>query len=477
MKQKLHFYKTNLDIIINDIISYLNLELKFLTDIIQLEKNEIYHVSKEFNLPENLKTKNKNLEKILRDTLIQLNSEKIIFISKILQNNTFLVFGLEKNSFREFDIKSKDIDSFLSFLIKTLISYISVSSKNFVEFDKEEFIRKCAKKYIQSILNQIGVKLKIEEIFTILSVISKERYEKQPLDGYILFSDDLSSIDVAFSFDKVISFSKVNYRIIRKILELSRKSGLVVLANDIGIFGIGKLLPSFKNGSIIRFHSEGFWEFCIYNSSKKSNKNIEKVTIEVSGIEFLPLIRVKNGLPELPRLKLDKEKIKEAIRYIYSDVKKNFLKKLYKILEAITTFEHGLIMIISDPETTKLESKRLSTQFFSIYPFNLFKDEKHLDIDLLNSITSIDGATFIDTEGYCHSFGIILDGDSISTENPSRGARYNSSLRYIATRNEKAIAVVVSDDGMIDIIHKGIIERYKLETISEFFLNEPNIVS
>lgn len=57
----------------------------------------------------------------------------------------------------------------------------------------------------------------------------------------------------------------------------------------------------------------------------------------------------------------------------------------------------------------------------------------------------------LDLNGTCHGIGLILDGEAGEGENPSRGARYNSLVRYTRKRPD-CLGIVVSVDGMIDIV-------------------------
>ena len=49
--------------------------------------------------------------------------------------------------------------------------------------------------------------------------------------------------------------------------------------------------------------------------------------------------------------------------------------------------------------------------------------------------------------------GVILDGKSRPNRGtPTRGARYNSAVRYVESSPYPCLAVVVSEDGMVDIV-------------------------
>jgi hypothetical protein len=60
----------------------------------------------------------------------------------------------------------------------------------------------------------------------------------------------------------------------------------------------------------------------------------------------------------------------------------------------------------------------------------------------------------LDLEGKCHSIGVILDGLASERGDAARGARYNSAIRYVESSAHACLAVVLSEDGLINIIRK-----------------------
>ena len=71
--------------------------------------------------------------------------------------------------------------------------------------------------------------------------------------------------------------------------------------------------------------------------------------------------------------------------------------------------------------------------------------------DLVLGLCSIDGAFMIDPFGKCSGIGLILSNPNSGKGNPERGSRYNSAVNYI-NNNKNSIAVVISEDRMIDIL-------------------------
>jgi hypothetical protein len=54
---------------------------------------------------------------------------------------------------------------------------------------------------------------------------------------------------------------------------------------------------------------------------------------------------------------------------------------------------------------------------------------------------------------------VILDGKASGRGTSTRGARYNSAIRYVETSPYPCLAIVVSEDGMVNIITKDRLEE------------------
>lgn len=129
------------------------------------------------------------------------------------------------------------------------------------------------------------------------------------------------------------------------------------------------------------------------------------------------------------------------------------------IREAISQ-RHGTTIVFS--RYAKQEVQRLKKTCFQIEDVQLTPDN-----GLIKPITAIDGAVMCDFDGVCHAIGVILDGMTIGgsqegsaqgaieskklEEDISRGARYNSAIRY-KNANPCSIICIVSEDGDVNII-------------------------
>ena len=67
-------------------------------------------------------------------------------------------------------------------------------------------------------------------------------------------------------------------------------------------------------------------------------------------------------------------------------------------------------------------------------------------------LTAIDGALLVDPDGTCTAIGVILDGRATRGGDPARGARFNSAVRYVEGADHPCLAMVVSEEGTVDVI-------------------------
>lgn len=74
----------------------------------------------------------------------------------------------------------------------------------------------------------------------------------------------------------------------------------------------------------------------------------------------------------------------------------------------------------------------------------------------LHAMSAVDGALVIDYTGKCHGFGFMFDGliDPEVPEQRSRGARFNSALRF-SRKLKEAVIITVSEDGPITLFRDG----------------------
>jgi hypothetical protein len=109
--------------------------------------------------------------------------------------------------------------------------------------------------------------------------------------------------------------------------------------------------------------------------------------------------------------------------------------------------KHGCTLVIDlNEEPVKISGQTLEAPLDLLQP--------HL-LDLAKSLTKVDGALHLTTGFRLLGFGCLLDGRTIPGEDLSRGARYNSALRFSA-EHDNIIVVVVSADRPVAVIQEGV---------------------
>lgn len=161
----------------------------------------------------------------------------------------------------------------------------------------------------------------------------------------------------------------------------------------------------------------------------------------INGREYLSYSNMIPSFPEMAQGISQKD-----IELLTETFGKSNLDKLKKIIDSATIQQHGTMIVFT--ENAKEEAKRLNASGILIEPTILSEE-------LVKAATSIDGALICDEKGTCYAIGIILDGKAINVADSSRGARYNSALRYVEkqkSRNKNTFIVVVSEDKYVDCI-------------------------
>jgi hypothetical protein len=81
--------------------------------------------------------------------------------------------------------------------------------------------------------------------------------------------------------------------------------------------------------------------------------------------------------------------------------------------------------------------------------------DQEQNIVLAEDLAKVDGALHLGADRRLHGFACLLDGRSVASEDRSRGARFNSALRFTA-ENPNLIVVVVSGDRPVSVIQEGV---------------------
>jgi DisA bacterial checkpoint controller nucleotide-binding len=149
------------------------------------------------------------------------------------------------------------------------------------------------------------------------------------------------------------------------------------------------------------------------------------------------------GVPSVPQPRLTATAFSSNIRRVLPDLTSDQGEALWEAVSAAMDQRHGTMLVVSDAASS--EAQRLRSQAITIEPIKLSSS-------LVARISGIDGAILVDRDCNCHAIGVILDGIATNAGDPSRGARFNSALRYIECSPAPAVCLVVSEDGYVNMI-------------------------
>jgi hypothetical protein len=155
------------------------------------------------------------------------------------------------------------------------------------------------------------------------------------------------------------------------------------------------------------------------------------------------LFRCRFGEVTLPQEPISKERFIDNMRRIFEGIDEPSIARFRIVLDLLVQLRHGSSLVIASDAVD--EAQRLEQQGTLILPAPLTKE-------LIERATAIDGTILVDPKGVCHAIGVILDGQASDESTPSRGARYNSAVRYVIGCSVPRMAFVVSEDRTVDVL-------------------------
>ena len=366
------------------------------------------------------------MSKMKAITNTNTNSKNALFVSNWVKFGPFWVFFVSKLKeetclryweFTDTKERNENYKYFLNTLIENFfekwlefIYYgLSYSTINYIS-DSQAIITASANDMFES------RSIPTEHIFT---KIANYDYEGSPCRGRIIFTDDISDVVV---FSKPVALTIGNVKKIRKMLEMSNEKTCLIAQTFSGnIVGLGDY-EKHKGSYLIEFIDKNMWDF---------------------SCDGRHIVKYFNGQYRLPENKFNSQLFLKKCDEKF----KKYDKKILNIIETASCQKHGTMVIISP--RAKEESKALIEEGkgTGIKEKNLINSSR----DLVLGLCSIDGAFMIDPFGKCSGIGLILSNPNSGKGNPERGSRYNSAVNYI-NNNKNSIAVVISEDGMIDIL-------------------------
>lgn len=300
-------------------------------------------------------------------------------------------------------------------LVYELFSRICMYYKNILDADSFEF-----EEYM--LANLVYVTLKSQIDIDVFNTLAASPYESRAALGGILLVEDEQHCDLEITFTEEYPFETKNIRQIRKLLEMATDElPLIVQAGN--AIGLGNYEGTCE---LFQFSGHQMWSY--YKESKE-------------------LLTCKEGKYTL----IFGDKLNYIAEFPESFIKPANVGHLNSILYEIQQQKHGALLIITDEAEAEVDRLCRLKRGYAIMPIDLKLESSK---KLLTSITSIDGAFFIDTDFLCYGVGLILDGIAVMQGLSSRGSRYNSAKCYIDNKEaEKYVSIVISEDETTDIIY------------------------
>ena len=294
----------------------------------------------------------------------------------------------------------------------------------------DEILRAAASDFFAGLLKQIdrdGQVLGVAtETFDTLTRLSLTPYERAEPKGIVIFAESEAVIGKpVLSLASPLRLSEK--RAFRKLLEL---------AND----GLALRCNCDKAFSLVRD-----WDVEIEDNPAWIAVQIigrGRWTVSRAGEELMVMT---DGFPSLPHPVIDESEVSSDIRRLLPSITEDVAWGFARIATRLASVGHGSIVIIS--EAAQSEAVRLGRDSLLILPLAL-------NPNLAAVLSRIDGALLCDLSINCHAVGVILDGKSSASGDRGRGSRFNSALRYVSTSESPAVALVVSDDGGLDLLPK-----------------------
>jgi DNA integrity scanning protein DisA with diadenylate cyclase activity len=337
-------------------------------------------------------------------------------------------YSLVRNKRDRYTIATSLLDAtvseYLSYCAETLTKPDPGSSFRTFDRDYDEIIRVAGKQLMYTPSGVCNEFDGLHGLYEACNTISSLRYEGAEGTGRILMARrGHPNIEVTLALSYPVRMR--DYRAVRKLLEMSSNE-ISLLSDSACIYGLGKITDLYDQRAedlfSIRFTKHYTWEL-----------------VHADHL----MMRVVYGLPEFPKMGIDKHKFEKDLKRIFPEIKPKEIKRLWELVLEATRQKHGTMVVVSSGAGE--EAKRLANQATVVEPVELTSQ-------IMQVITTIDGAVLIDPSSTCYAIGVILDGLASKKGTPARGARYNSAIRYVERNQYPCMAIVVSEDGSIDLV-------------------------
>ncbi|WP_437759542.1 diadenylate cyclase [Sorangium sp. So ce1389] len=286
-------------------------------------------------------------------------------------------------------------------------------------------IQRAARRLLGRVAVSISAPQLMGQLYNELSTIASLRYESQVNRGSLILAKmGHPSVRRIVTFKERAPLNKPNWA--RKIVQLALPSASI-LCDELGLSGIGQVVdydPTREDLFEVVFVGHHRWHLRHGNTV---------------------LLDVHYGQPALPRPRLAKDAFVSTLQHVFGAAGTD-TERLWSLASAaVESAHHGALLVVS--EKAEDEATRLKRQSTPIEPILG-------DAQIVEAFSAVDGAILMDPAGKVFAFGVILDGVATDRGTPARGARFNSSFRYVDSADHKVLALVISEDGQVDPIFR-----------------------
>lgn len=289
--------------------------------------------------------------------------------------------------------------------------------------EPDELLRRAAKQLMYGPAWAGGNFDGLHGLFEACNAISTLKYEgKEGVGRLVLARPDHPALRVDLELLAPVPLR--DYGAVRKLLQLAT-GDQCLLCDSANVYGIGAVLDSYDPAAedlfVVRFTKNFKWE--LSHAGR-------------------PLMFMRYGEPQAQLTGFPAGRFLHDLPRVFPAITEEQSTRLLEIAEAVSAQTHGAMLVVS--ASAAEEAARLANQATRVRPVPLTEA-------MITRATSIDGAVLVDLGGLCHAIGVILDGHAHRHCTPSRGARYNSAVRYAYGR-PGCVVVVKSEDGMVDLL-------------------------
>lgn len=258
--------------------------------------------------------------------------------------------------------------------------------------------------------------------------ISKTSEEGMPPRGQLVFMEpeDVDKIRWLVRFPASEMPRLRNSKHVRKLLQAVEESNRKLVSDGDQIFGISSAqLPECRITMDFRGR-QGFLRIGGELACSFSDGNFQSSTRRPN------LVQLEEVLLESP---MDQSLVHVLFKLVQS------------IVEEARERRHGATLVLDLAEIPcEIPGQKLEN------PIDLRIGEY---LELAKSLSRVDGALHLGADLHLHAFACLLDGLTVPGEDRSRGARFNSALRFTAI-HQGLIVVVVSSDRPVSVMQGGL---------------------